>query len=126
MVQIISTTLEARYAANDPQINGFWVSDLIDLNAIESFPIIKKAYEAKVDPMICGDLEDVEIELGLIKERTTPRPLTPLQRAIGLGLKKGLSIPEPFPTISTPKARKMEKTRRKQEKKSRKKNRKKK
>jgi hypothetical protein len=127
MVQIISTTLEARYAANDPQINGFWVSDLIDLKAIDSFPTIKKAYEAKaVDPMVCGDLEDVELELGLIKERTTPRPITPLQRAIGLGLERGLSIPKLFPTIATSKIGKKEKTRRKKEKESRKKNRKKK
>jgi hypothetical protein len=125
IVQILTTTLEARYAVNDPQINGFWVADLLDLNAVESYQVIKKIYEAGcIDPMICGDLEDVEIELGLLKQRKSPRPLTPLQRAIGLGLEKGLGITEPFPTITTAKAGKKEKSRRKQEKKSRKKNRK--
>jgi hypothetical protein len=126
VVQFITATLEARYAHNDPQINGFWISDLLDLNAVESFPVIKKAYEANaVDPMVSGDLEEVEIELGLREKRTTPRPLTPFQRAKGLGLERGMGYPEPFPYLASQKIEKKEKTKRKQEKKSRKKNRKK-
>jgi hypothetical protein len=127
IVQILSATLEARHAANDPAINGFWVADLLDLHAVASYPIIQKAFEAgAVDPMISGDLEDVEIELGLRETRTTPRPLTPLQRALGFGNEPGLGDPELFPLIAPPKAGKKEKAHRKQEKKSRKKNRKKK
>ncbi len=125
IVQILSATLEARHAANDPQINGFWVSDLLDLQAVESYPIIKKAYEAgAVDPFIAGDLEDVEFDLGLREKRATPRPLTPLQHAFGLGLEPGLEDPEIFPTIVPPKAGKKGKANPKQEMKSCKKNRK--
>ena len=126
IVEILGTAFEARYLSNDPMINGFWIADLLDLHAVESYPVIKAAYEAKaVDPMVSGDLEDVEIELGLREKRKTPRPLTPFQRAMGLGLERGLSTPEPFPFITTPKVEKKEKNKRKQEKKSRKKNRKK-
>ena len=93
IVQIITTTLEARHASNDPVINGFWIADLLGLQAVESYPVIKAAYEAgSVDPMALGDLEDVEIELGLKEKRETPRPLTPLQRAMGLGLERGLAL----------------------------------
>jgi hypothetical protein len=125
IVQILSATFEARYAANDPMINGFLVSDLLDLHAAESYPIIKAAYEAgAVDPMVSGDLEDVEIDLGLKKMRTKPRPLTPFQRDLGLEFEPGLGNPDLFPFIIPSKAAKKEKAKRKQEKRSRHKNRK--
>jgi hypothetical protein len=126
-VQIITAALDTRYVQNDPMVNGFWISDLLDLQAVESYPIIQKAYEAgAADPMICGDLEDVEVELGLLEERKTPRPLTPFQHAVGLGLERGSRKPKPFLQIDADKIAKKEKVKRKQEKKSRKKNRKKK
>lgn len=127
IVQIITTTLEARCARNDPLINGFWISALLDLNAVESYPVIRKVYEENLaDPMISGDLEDVEIELGLLQKRKTPPPLTPFQRAIRLGLERGLRHPASFPADNTSQAANKERSKRKQEKKSRKKNRKKK
>jgi hypothetical protein len=126
ITQILSAAFEARYATNDPMINGFWIADLLDLNAVESYPAIKKAFEEnKVDPSIAGDLEDVEIEFGLLKERKTPRPLTPLQRAFKLALEREFNGVEPFPLGVSQKVTKKEKAKRKQEKKSRKKNRKK-
>jgi hypothetical protein len=73
IIQIITAALEARYATNEPDVNGFWIADLLDLKAVESYPVIKKAFEEDmVDPRIAGDLEEVEIELGLRKERSTP------------------------------------------------------
>jgi hypothetical protein len=121
MVQFITTALEARYTRNAPMINGFWVSDLLELHAVESYPVIKKVYDAgMVDPMVADDLEDLEIELGLREDLTTPRPLTPFQRAMGLGM--GF---DPFPPVPSKKLTKKEKAKHKQEKKSRKKNRKK-
>ena len=128
MVQIISTTLEARYAANDPQINGFWVSDLIDLKAIGQFSNHKKAYEAKaVDPMVCGDLEDVEIEL--IKKGTNDASSNYASSAqpsalVSREVEQSRTFSQPFPL--QPQNREKGKTRRKKRKGIMKKNRKKK
>jgi hypothetical protein len=75
IIPIITAALEARHMTNEPDVNGFWIADLLDLNAVESYPVIKKAFEDdKVDPRIAGDLEEVEIEFGLRKERSTPSP----------------------------------------------------
>jgi hypothetical protein len=63
------------YAKNDPSFNGLLISNLIDLKAVEAMPVIQQAYQEDcVDMSIHGDLEDVEIDLGLRKERSTPRP----------------------------------------------------
>ena len=64
-----------RYRSNDPLLNGFLVADLLDLKALKALPIIEKAFRHScVDLSIMGDYEDVEIELGLKTERTTPPP----------------------------------------------------
>lgn len=63
------------YADNPPVLNGFLVSNLIDLDATAHIDLIEEAYAADaVDLSICGDFEDVQLELGLIDERRTPRP----------------------------------------------------
>ncbi|MCW5209447.1 DUF1186 domain-containing protein, partial [Desulfobulbus sp. US1] len=70
----IETAL-AQYRHNDHTLNGFFVGDLLDLNATQAFPTIQQAYQEKcVDLMVCGDLQDVEIELGLREKRTTTAP----------------------------------------------------
>jgi len=67
ITQIITSALESNFEGNEEEVNGFWISDLLDMNAKNSYPIIKKAYEAdKVDITIVGDLEDVEIEWGCV------------------------------------------------------------
>jgi len=43
----ISSALDAHFERNDEDVNGFWLADLLDLNAVESYPIIKKVFEAK-------------------------------------------------------------------------------
>lgn len=68
--------LLGRFAENDPALNAFLVSYLIDLKAVEEAPLIERAYAAgSVEIDIPGDWEDAQIALGLIEERTTPRPL---------------------------------------------------
>ena len=63
------------YAENDPSFNGLLISNLIDLKAVEAMPVIQQAYQEEcVDMSIHGDLEDVEIDLGLREKRSTPRP----------------------------------------------------
>ena len=66
-------------AENDPTVNGFLVSALIDLEAIETISLIRQAFDQQVvDLSIAGDVEDVEMEFGLRRQRSTPRPVYPL------------------------------------------------
>lgn len=65
----------AQYQQNDRSLNGLFVDSLLDLKARECFPTMQQAYQENcVDVMICGDLEDVEKELGLREKRTTTAP----------------------------------------------------
>ena len=64
-VAAIAQQLE-RFRRNDRELNGFLVNYLIDLDATETAPLMKRAYAARrVDKMICGDWEDVQVALGL-------------------------------------------------------------
>lgn len=57
------------------ELNAFLIWDLIELNAAEAAPVIEEAFEAgMVDESVVGDWEDVQVALGLLPERTTPRP----------------------------------------------------
>ncbi len=56
-------------------MNGLVVCCLIDLMASESIEVIRDIYsEGMVDVGCAGDLEEVEISLGLRAERSTPKP----------------------------------------------------
>ncbi len=130
IAQIVTSALEEHFERNEKEVNGFWISDLIDLDAVSSHPVIEKAFEAKkVDLTIAGDLEDVEMELGLREERETPAPNLPLPFNFMRSLRE---VDESLPALVKgemkrfEKKAKKEKNKRKQEKKSRKKNRKKK
>ena len=107
-----------KYEENDEGLNGFLIYELVKLKAVEHIGVIEKAFASDhVDEFIMGDFEDVQIELGLIDERTTPRPrMSFLDR---MPIEEDLFVPE----RKAPKAEKKEKNKRKQEKKSRKKNR---
>ena len=64
-----------RYKENDRELNGIFLAALMDLEAVESMPIIKQAFQDKAIAFwVCGDLEAVEIDLGLREERSTPQP----------------------------------------------------
>ena len=69
----------SKSATQDPSLNGFLASALVDLKATEALPVIRRAYaDEHIDESIIGDWEDVEIEFGLREERDTPRrPLFP-------------------------------------------------
>ncbi len=70
----LSQQLE-KFDENDPTLNGFLISYLIDLKAVESAQVIEQAFAAnRVDLDIMGDWEDAQIELGLKSKRETPRP----------------------------------------------------
>ena len=115
VIKIISSALDAYHERNDEDVNGFWLADLLDLNAVDSYPIIKRAFEAgKINVRIAGDLEDVELEFGMREKRDTPAPNFPLP----------FDFMRPIPELDTKSHKKKEKSKRKQEKRSRKKNRK--
>lgn len=63
-----------RHADQSMTFNAYLVSALIDLEAREAMPAITQAFNAgKVDEMVMGDLEDIEIELGLKAAREHSR-----------------------------------------------------
>jgi hypothetical protein len=73
-VTLLSRQLE-RFAENDPLLNGFLITYLLDLRAVEAAPLMERAFAAdRVDISIQGDWEDVQVELGLKAARKTPRP----------------------------------------------------
>lgn len=64
-----------RHVENDETLNGLIMGNLMELKAVESLEAIRDAFQAgAVDISIGGDLEDVEIELGVRQARSTPRP----------------------------------------------------
>jgi hypothetical protein len=72
-VKILTRQLH-QFETNEETLNAFLISYLIDLKAVESADTIEKAYAAeRVDLTILGDWEDVQIELGLLSERKTPK-----------------------------------------------------
>jgi hypothetical protein len=62
-------------AVRDYGLRGLIVAELVALRAVEAMPAIRVAFaEDQVDWTVSGDLEDVELGMGLRTERTTPRP----------------------------------------------------
>jgi hypothetical protein len=63
-VQILSDALE-HAAEDDPETNGFLVTELVHLKAVEALPIIRRAFELDVvDESIMGDWSQVLKDLG--------------------------------------------------------------
>ncbi|HEX4365312.1 MAG TPA: SEC-C metal-binding domain-containing protein [Rhodopila sp.] len=59
----------------EPSTGGFVVCALLDLAAVETIDAIRDAFgRGAIKVSIPGDLEDVEIALGLRAKRVTPRP----------------------------------------------------
>ena len=58
-----------------PTLNGLVIAYLMELKAVDSIDVIRKAFNnGNVDITVAGDLEDVEIQLGLRTKRETPQP----------------------------------------------------
>jgi len=112
-----------RFAEQDVSFNALLIGELITLAAVEAAPLMEQAFAARAVELIhAGDWEDVQIELGLLERRLTPKPDYFLETY-------GYSFPkfresEPKPLKAA--ADKAKKTKRKQQAKSRQGNRKKK
>ncbi len=62
------------FANHSETLNASLIWNLAQLKALESMPVIQAAFAAgKVDEAHCGDLDDIEIEMGLKKVRERPR-----------------------------------------------------
>jgi hypothetical protein len=73
-IGLLERTLE-RDGHTDPGLKGFAVSALMDLQAVEAIKVMRGAFRRKsVDLSIAGDIEDVEIAMGLRERRATPAP----------------------------------------------------
>jgi hypothetical protein len=73
-VEVLQAGLE-QFEQNDETINGFIISFLTDLKAVESASLVERVFKADaVDLSIQGDFEDWQIELGLLDKRLTPPP----------------------------------------------------
>jgi hypothetical protein len=71
-VQILSDVL-AYADENPPDTNGFFVTSLIDLKAVEALPVIRRAYERDmVDESIRGDWTEVLKALGQKVDQDDP------------------------------------------------------
>jgi len=106
----------AQFAENGEDVNAFLISWLLDLNATEAAPVMEQAFAADaVDLSVQGDWEEVQIELGLLDKRITPRPRT------------WFLWQKPTPTAPPPsgKAQEKSKKKKKDQKKARKRNRRK-
>ncbi len=113
-----------QFDQNDESVNGFVIHSLVELKAVEHIALIEQVFKAgKADEMIHGDFEDVQVDLGLLAERQTPKRRPKVFDDM-------FRRPEPTkrekkPTHKTDRDKK-EKAKRKQEKLSRRKSRKKK
>ncbi len=72
-VKVLACQLE-HYADQSNVVNAALVDLLVKLKAVETAPLMEKAFAAGlVDEIRVGDWEDVQIQLGLRKERETER-----------------------------------------------------
>ena len=108
-------------------MNAFLVEALVELGAKEAAPLIERAFaEGYVDPMVMGDWEDVQVELGLKSaEEVAPKQVSKWRDSL---LPSSPQAPETFTPASSQMAHKQKamqkKAKSKMAKLSRKKNRK--
>lgn len=63
------------FEQQDPLLNSMVAGDLVELDGIEAASLIGRAFRAEqMDVRHMGDWEDVQIALGLLSQRITPRP----------------------------------------------------
>ncbi len=73
-IDILTAQLR-RFAQNDPTLNGFLIVNLVELKALQSLECMREAFNQDcVDISVMGDMEDVEIDLGVRTGRSTPKP----------------------------------------------------
>lgn len=130
LIEVMASTLQIdlEHISDDAvlenivNINSFGIDALIDTNLLaKNYELIKKLFEADlVDESIVGDLEDIEIRLGMKEKRENPRKSMWIFNEDTLSAK----ISSPLATLSQ-QGKKKKKSKRKAQKKARRQNRKK-
>jgi hypothetical protein len=73
-VEVLTAFLR-NWEDQEPEFNASVIAELVEMNATESAPLMAAAFQSEaVDLSMNGDWEDVQVELGLLAERITPRP----------------------------------------------------
>lgn len=73
-VEILTAFLR-NWEDQEPEFNASVIAELVDMDATEAAPLMAAAFAADaVDVSMNGDWEDVQVEMGLLPERITPRP----------------------------------------------------
>jgi hypothetical protein len=122
-VAVLTRQLESA-ERNDPTLNGFLMAYLLDLEAVESAPVIERAFATdNVDEMIAGGWEDVRHELGLGPPPPPRKPWFGVESIAGPPAET-FAGPSPLGEVPRPSPQRKAKAKRKQAKKSRKHNRK--
>ncbi len=113
----IAVTRLGRFATNTPLVNGYLVWFMIDFAAKDHIDLIREAFKSgNVDVSLAGDVEDVEIEFGLRKERETVHPglfpwmneemksmiMSTGERLLGKTSGPGLPLKRPTATVQRP------------------------
>ncbi|MFL5542620.1 MAG: hypothetical protein ACJ8J0_26790, partial [Longimicrobiaceae bacterium] len=88
------------WARQDLDLNTLLVHDLVELRAVEAAPVIEEAFAADAVNIGWGedDWEDVQVALGLLPERITPRPV--YESPFRLGPRPLIRIVPPRPPAS--------------------------
>jgi Protein of unknown function (DUF1186) len=120
-VALLTDQLEL-FTENEPEVNGFLILSLVELQAKEAAPLMERAFAAKcVDPIVMGQWEDVQVDLGLkspeeVEQKRSQRLLKPLSTSTAHEM--------PSPKVSRKNETGHRKAKSKMAKQSRKKNRK--
>lgn len=109
-VTILTEELE-NFASNSPDLNACLIGELIDLNAVESAPVIERAFaENQVIPYLVGDWGEVQVSLGLKTREEVPiRRFSPQEIFEYYGYKTKAQKPLGFATNLTTKQKKKNK-----------------
>lgn len=91
----------AAHPVQPPDFNGLLVSALIDARAVEAEPEIARAFASgRVDESMAGDLEDVQIALGLkLYRERAPNPTVWTKLGEDLRAAVGMHDPEEPPLL---------------------------
>lgn len=85
----------ANFVAESPSMNGFLLSALLDLRAVEAAPVMEQTFASRnIDTTIAGDWEEVQVELGLKTRREHP-PLPNRYTEMSRQLREVFNMPEP-------------------------------
>jgi hypothetical protein len=98
-ISAISKQLE-KYEENDYELNAFLIGDLSRLKAIETLPLIERAFGAdRVDDFIIN-LGDVYVDFGLKEREVVESPFLEMFKEISASRAKQKETPSPSPEES--------------------------